>query len=99
MGKIMFIDVGNEAKYRIVSQWDERVEDKLRMYSMDENNANQLWFKRPLGSGFQLINVGKNLPLVLNHPEVSVWVYNADQQSLKDANGSEKYLRRGKKKI
>ena len=101
--KIMFNDVGNEAKYRMVSQWDQRVvemvEDKLRMYSMDENNANQLWFKRPLGSGFQLINVGKNLPLVLNHPEVSVWVYNADQQSLKDANGSEKYLRRGKKKI
>ena len=101
--KIMF----NEAKYRIVSQWDQRVvemvDDKLlKMNTMEENNANQLWYKKGSdNAGFELINVGRHLPLVAQSPEVSKWVYNAEEQSLKDANpnGHGKFLRRGKSKM
>ena len=107
--KIMFNDANSpnsQAKYRIWSQWDQRVvemvdDDKFRMYTMEENNANQLWFKKEVSSGFELINVGRNLPLVVKSPEVSIWVYNAEEQSLKDANpnGHGKFLKRGKRKM
>ena len=102
----MFNDVSteaSEAKYQIWSQWDQRVvemvDDKLKMNTMEENNANQLWYKKGSdNAGFELINVGRHLPLVNG---VSKWVYNAEEQSLKDANpnGHGKFLRRGKSKI
>ena len=72
------------------------------MNTMEENNANQLWYKKGSdNAGFELINVGRHLPLVAQSPEVSKWVYNAEEQSLKDANpnGHGKFLRRGKSKM
>ena len=105
--KIMFNDVSteaSEAKYQIWSQWDQRVvemvdDDTLKMNTMEENNANQLWYKKGSdNAGFELINVGRHLPLVNG---VSKWVYNAEEQSLKDANpnGHGKFLKRGKRKM
>ena len=101
--------VEDQPKYRIRSQWDNRVIDlgrvrpwspiiKQYMNSAQDGNLGQMWALFETSTGTKIVNVDVKDVLQATDEGIFEWVYDEDAKVLLDPAGTGMALRRGNAK-